>query len=71
MHIEQMCNVYELCEREFKSVPEINKIETNLAAIIKALSKENWNNSGSNFETASYEIDEKIEENRLGSKGDD
>ncbi|MEI2607469.1 MAG: ABC-three component system protein [Candidatus Promineifilaceae bacterium] len=65
MHIEQMCDVYELCEREFKSVPEINKIETNLAAIIKALSKENWNNSGSNFETASYEIDEKIEENRL------
>lgn len=65
MHIEQISAVYEFCEKEFKSVPESNKIETNLASIITILSKENWNNITFDFETDPYEIDRKIEQNGL------
>lgn len=63
MPIEQMSVVHEFCEKEFKPVPEPDKIETNLAAIITILSKENWNNI--DFVVDPYEIDRKIEENKL------
>ncbi len=65
LDIDRLTSIHELCKKEFKALPEIDRIETNLATIIGILAKENWTNGTLDFEVNPYEIDRKIEENSL------
>lgn len=65
LSIEQQKGVYEFLKRELKSEPDPEKIESNLATIIKILAKEDWNQDGLSFETVPYDIESKISYNLL------
>ena len=57
--------VYEFLKKELKEDPDPEKIESNLTTIIKILSKEDWSQGGSGFETVPYDIEAKISYNQL------
>jgi hypothetical protein len=65
MDIEKMKEVYEFLKKELKSEPDPEKVETNLATIIKILSKEDWSQRAWSFETIPYDIEAKISYNQL------
>lgn len=65
MPIEKMEEVYNFLKRELKSEPDPEKVESNLATIIKVLSKQDWRQGSSSFETVPYDIEEKISYNQL------
>lgn len=63
--IEEQMNIYNFIQKELGETPDINKIETNLAAIIDILSKENLSQNLESPEINSFKIAEKIEFNKL------
>jgi len=65
MDMAKMQEVYEFLKRELKSDPDPEKVESNIAAIINVLSKEDWNQGASRYETAPYDIEAKISYNQL------
>ncbi|HAB54219.1 MAG TPA: hypothetical protein DCE80_18900 [Ignavibacteriales bacterium] len=65
MDIDQQKGVYEFLKKELKSEPDPEKIESNLTTIIKILSKEDWSQGTSGFETLPYDPEIKISYNQL------
>lgn len=65
MNISQQKGVYEFLKKELKSEPDPEKIESNLTTIIKILSKEDWSQGTSGFETLPYDPEIKISYNQL------
>lgn len=70
MDIDQQKEVYELLKKELKSEPDPEKIESNLTKIIMILSKEDWSQGATRFETIPYEIEKKISYNQLDKARD-
>lgn len=67
LNIERLKQVYDLIKKEIKFEPDLEKMETNLAAIIQILARENWNEKPADFETVPFDIEEKISCNNLNS----
>jgi hypothetical protein len=67
MDINQQKKIYEFFKKELKSEPDPEKVESNLTAIIKILSKEDWSQRPLNFETIPYDIEAKISYNQLNA----
>jgi hypothetical protein len=65
MDIDRQKEVYEFLKKELKSEPDPEKVESNLTTIIKILSKEDWSQTVSGFETVPYDIEAKISYNQL------
>ncbi len=65
LNTEQLKEINDFIKKEFKSEPDPEKVESNLATIIKILSKEDWNPEGLSIETIPYDIEEKISYNQL------
>ena len=65
--IEKQKQVYEFIKKELGLEPDRMQIETNLAAIINILSKENLNQENDKYQINEYEIERKIEFNDLDS----
>ena len=59
--------IYEFVKKELVHDIEPMKLDSNLAAIINILSKEDWDKSDSTSEIISYEIDRKISHNKLNT----
>jgi len=57
--------IHSFLQKELRDEPDPRKTESNLAAIIDLLSKEDWNSESSAFETRSFNPEEKITYNRL------
>jgi hypothetical protein len=70
MDINQQKGVYEFLEKELKSEPDPGKIESNLTTIIKILSRVDWSQGATGFETVPYDIDRKISYNQLNTARD-
>jgi hypothetical protein len=64
LEIDRLKKIYELIKKELVAEPDIVKLESNLAAVINILSKENFD-TPIEIEINSYEIDRKIEFNKL------
>ncbi|SJM94351.1 ABC-three component system protein [Crenothrix polyspora] len=67
MEIEQQKLIYDFLKKELKSEADPEKVETNLATIIKILSKEKWSPDVLSFETLAFDPEEKISYNQLGT----
>ncbi len=67
MDINQQNRVCDFLKKELKSEPDPEKIESNLATIIKILSREDWSQEGSGFVTIPYDIEIKISYNQLNT----
>lgn len=67
MKIDQQKVVYEFLKKELKSEPDPEKIESNLTTIIKLLSKEDWSQGTTGFETVPYDPEIKISYNQLNT----
>jgi len=65
LEIDKQKSIYDFLKRELKSGPDPEKIDSNLATIIKILAKENWNQELSGFERVPYDIEEKVIYNQL------
>ncbi|NTW88480.1 MAG: SMEK domain-containing protein [Desulfobulbaceae bacterium] len=65
MEIYQQRKVYEFLKKELKNEPDTEKVESNLTAIIKNLSKEDWSQGTMGFETVPYDPEIKISYNQL------
>lgn len=68
--IDRQKMVYEFLKKELKSEPDPEKIESNLTAIIKVLSREDWNQGAAYFQTVPYDIENKISCNQLDTARD-
>nr|VFK47350.1 MAG: hypothetical protein BECKTC1821D_GA0114238_104514 [Candidatus Kentron sp. TC] len=62
---ERLVRVDAFLKKELKSEPDPEKIASNLATIIELLSKEDWREGATDFETAPYDIEAKISYNEL------
>lgn len=62
---DKLLKVYRFFEDEFTPQSSIVSVETNLANIIGVLAAQNWGESSGDPETEPYEIDDKIDKNRL------
>ena len=67
MDIDRLKEVYEFLKKELKSEPDPEKIESNLTTIIKILSKEDWSQGVSDFETVPFDVEAKISYNQLNT----
>lgn len=67
MHSDDQKRVYEFVKKELIPEVDVMKLETNLAAIINILSKENLDKFDLSLEINSFEIDRKIFHNKLNS----
>ena len=67
MDIDRLKEVYEFLKKELKSEPDPEKIESNLTTIIKILSKEDWSQGISDFETVPFDVEAKISYNQLNT----
>lgn len=65
LDINSLKEVYEFIKKELKNEPDPEKVESNLTTIIKILSKEDWSQGVSGFETVPYDIEAKILYNQL------
>lgn len=65
MDIDRQKDVYDFLKKELKNEPDPEKVESNLTTIIKILSKEDWSQGVSGFETVPYDIEAKISYNQL------
>lgn len=65
LRIEQLKEVYDFIKKELKTEPDPLKMDFNLTTIIEILSKENWNQSSSSYQSVPFEIEKKIEFNQL------
>lgn len=62
--------IYDFIKNELGEEISPEKIETNIAAIINILAKEDWSQGESDFEIKSFEIERKIEYNKLKAAKD-
>jgi hypothetical protein len=67
MNIDQQKEVYEFLKKELKSEPDPGKIDSNLTTVIKILSRVDWSQGATDFETVPYDIDGKISYNQLNT----
>ncbi len=67
LDIDQQKNIHEFLQKELKSESDPETVESNLTTIIKILSKEDWSQGTQGFETAPYDIEEKISYNQLNT----
>lgn len=65
MNIERQKEIYEFLKKELKSEPDPEMVESNLAAIIDILSKEDWRKGKPHIDIIPYDIEDKISYNRL------
>jgi len=65
LDIDSLKELYEFIKKELKGEPDPEKVESNLTTIIKILSKEDWSQGVSGFETVPYDIEAKISYNQL------
>ncbi len=65
MDIDRLKEVDEFLKKELHPEPDPKKVESNLTAIIKILAEEDWNSNVSDIEIVPFDIEEKIEGNRL------
>ena len=65
MEIDHQKLVYDFLKKELKTVPDPEKIESNLTTIIKLLAKEDWSQGLMDYETVPYNPEEKITYNQL------
>lgn len=66
LDIERQKGVYDFIRKELGTEPDAERIETNLAAIIGVLSKEDWSQgASSNAQAIPFDVDSKIEANKL------
>jgi hypothetical protein len=65
LEIEPFKAVYDFIKKELKTEPDPLKMDSNLTTIIEILSKENWNQSSSSYQSVPFEIENKIEFNQL------
>jgi hypothetical protein len=65
LDIDRQKEVNEFLEKELKSEPDPEKVESNLTTIIKILSIEDWSQGESSFETVPYDVEAKITYNQL------
>lgn len=57
--------IYEFVKKELGTEPDPQKVETNLAAIINILAKEDWDREDNDIQKNPYDVERKIEYNRL------
>jgi hypothetical protein len=67
MDFDQQRRVYEFLKKELKSEPDPEKVESNLTTIIKILSKEDWSQGTTRFETVEFDPEIKISYNQLNT----
>jgi|ERR1035437_453871 hypothetical protein len=67
LHIDDQKRIYEFIKKELIAEVDPMKLESNLAAVINILSKEDWDKSDSTSEINSFEIDRKISHNKLNA----
>lgn len=67
MELDQQKALYDFLKKELKSEPDPEKIESNLTAIIRIISREDWNEEAMGIETVPYDIDKKILHNQLNT----
>ena len=65
LEIDRLKGVYEFIKKELGVEPDLSKFDSNLAAVINILSKEDLRNVGRIEEVKSFEIDKKIDYNGL------
>ncbi|MCX6579170.1 MAG: SMEK domain-containing protein [Candidatus Aminicenantes bacterium] len=65
LDIDLLNKVYEFLKKEIKHEPDPEKIELNLATIINVLSREDWSQTVTGFETVPYDPEIKISYNQL------
>jgi hypothetical protein len=70
MPIDRQNKIYKFLKKELKSEPDPEIVESNLAAIIDILSKEDWRSGKSHLEALPYDIEAKISHNQLDTARD-
>jgi hypothetical protein len=70
LEVEEMKDVYEFIKAELGGETDHLSFETNLAAIINVLSKENYANDNGSIQVDPFEIDKKIQFNDLANAKD-
>lgn len=67
LHINDQKRIYQFVKEELVAEIDPMKLESNLAAVINILAKEDWDKSESVSEINSFEIDRKISHNNLNA----
>lgn len=67
LNIDHQKRIYELIKKELGNDLDFLKLETNLAAVINILSKEDWNKSEALEQKIEFDIERKISFNNLNS----
>lgn len=65
LQIDELRGIYEFIKKELGKAISPKQIETNLAAIINILAKEDWDLTGSGFELRPFNVENKIDYNKL------
>lgn len=65
LQIDSLRSIYEFIKKELGKAISPKQIETNLAAIINVLAKEDWNQTNSSFELRPFNVENKIDYNKL------
>lgn len=65
LHIDDLERIYRFVKKELATEIDTMKLQSNLAAVINTLSKEDWDKSEPVAEINSFEIDRKISHNNL------
>ena len=63
--IHRQKRIYDFLQKELKNETQPEHIESNLTTLISILSKEDWSNGLSHYESTPYEIEAKISYNHL------
>lgn len=63
--IDELRSIYEFIKKELGKAISPKQVETNLAAIINTLAKEDWNQTSSGFELRPFDVENKIDYNKL------
>lgn len=65
LSIDKQRIIYDFIKQELGEQVSSEKIETNLATIINILSKEDWNQGAAGFQVKAFEVERKIDFNKL------
>lgn len=70
LHIDDLSRIATLIKKELVTAVDPVRLESNLAAIINILAKEDWNRDDPTLETIPFNIDHKIDHNKLDAARD-
>ncbi|MBU4261087.1 MAG: SMEK domain-containing protein [Proteobacteria bacterium] len=70
LHIDDLIRIATLIKKELVTEVDPVRLESNLAAIINILAKEDWNHNDPTVETIPFAIDHKIDHNKLDAARD-